>query len=114
MRCAPKVERATSVKVRALVTDRVHGNELYLPIHHEKPSMNRLTGNAHDPDVNTPAYKEVAVRIEKLGERGESPLHRNNFRFGNPTPRPGPEIERKWERDDYVPITEHAPHPERM
>jgi formate dehydrogenase major subunit len=108
------ISRRGAVKVRALVTDRVHGNELYLPIHHEKPSMNRLTGNAHDPDVNTPAYKEVAVRIEKLGERGESPLHRNNFRFGNPTPRPGPEIERKWERDDYVPITEHAPHPERM
>lgn len=108
------ISRRGAVKVRALVTDRVHGNELYLPIHHEKPSMNRLTGNAHDPDVNTPAYKEVAVRIEKLGERGESPLRKNNFRYGNPTPRKSVGVEDKWKREDYVSITEEAPHPERM
>ncbi|HEX7369685.1 MAG TPA: formate dehydrogenase subunit alpha [Rhodanobacteraceae bacterium] len=108
------ISRRGAVKVRALVTDRVHGNELYLPIHHEKPAMNKLTGDDHDPDVNTPAYKELAVRIEKLGETGASPLPRNNYRYGNPTPRKGVGVEQKWARKDYVPITEAAPHPEKM
>ena len=109
------ISRRDAVKVRALVTDRVQGNEVYLPIHHEKPGANSLTGDHHDPDVNTPAYKETAVKLEKLDEeKGESPLPKNNFRYGRRTPRPGPEIERKWQRDDYAQITERAPHPERM
>jgi formate dehydrogenase major subunit len=107
------VSRHGAVKVRALVTDRVHGNELYLPIHHVKPSMNRLTGDDHDPVVDTPAYKEVAVRIEKIGQRGKSPLPKNNFRFGHPTPRNGVGVEAKWRREDYVAISDEAPHPER-
>lgn len=108
------VSRRGAIKIQALVTDRVQGNELYLPIHHEKPSANRLTGDHHDPDVNTPAYKETAVRLEQLFEHGEPPLRGSNFRYGHPTPRSGPEVERKWARDDYVEPPAEAPHPERI
>ncbi len=108
------VSRRGAVKLRAVVTDRVHGRQLYLPIHHEKPAANALTGDHHDPDVNTPAYKETAVRLEVLGERGEPPLKRNNYRYGHRTPRPGVQVENKWARQDYIPITEIAPHPERL
>jgi formate dehydrogenase major subunit len=108
------ISRRGAIKVRALVTDRVHGNELYLPIHHEKPAANYLTSDYHDPDVNTPAYKEVAVKIKKLGERSKSPLPKHNYRYGNPTPQAGVRVERKWAREDYVEMTEEAPHPERL
>jgi formate dehydrogenase major subunit len=36
-----------------------------------------------------------------LPEPGQSPLPRNNFRFGHPTPQRGAEVERKWKRPDY-------------
>jgi formate dehydrogenase major subunit len=36
-----------------------------------------------------------------LPEQGDSPLPRGNFRYGNRTPQPGLEIERKWARTDY-------------
>ncbi len=108
------ISRRGAVKVRALVTDRVQGNELYLPIHHEKPDANQLTGDHHDPDVNTPAYKETAVRLEKLPERGESPLKKNNYRYGKPTPRPGVQVEQKWQRDDYRQPPQEESHPERI
>ena len=38
-----------------------------------------------------------------LAEVGESPLPRNNSRFGHPTPQNGVEVERKWKRSDYHP-----------
>ncbi|HET7370774.1 MAG TPA: molybdopterin dinucleotide binding domain-containing protein, partial [Gammaproteobacteria bacterium] len=109
------VSRRGAVKVRALVTDRVQGNELYLPIHHEKPGANELTGDHHDPDVNTPAYKETAVKLEVLPEKkGDPPLLKNNFRYGDPTPQPGVQVEHKWARDDYAQPPQEAPHPERI
>ncbi len=108
------VSRRGAIKLRAVVTDRVHGRQLYVPIHHEKPAANALTGDHHDPDVNTPAYKETAVRLEVLGERGETPLPRNNYRNGHRTPRPGVQVEGKWQRDDYIPIVEVAAHPQRI
>jgi len=39
--------------------------------------------------------------LKVLGEHGEPPLPRNNFRFGHPTPQNGVEVERKWKRPDY-------------
>ncbi|UPG87685.1 formate dehydrogenase subunit alpha [Luteibacter aegosomatis] len=109
------VSRRGSVELRALVTDRVRGNTLYLPIHHSKPGVNALTGEHHDPDVNTPGYKELAVRMEKLDRpQGETPLPRRNFRYGTRTPNHGPDATTKWSRDDYVPPPTRMAHPEKL
>lgn len=110
------VSRRGAVRIRAVVTDRVSGNEVYMSIHPPKveDNVNLLTGDHRDAAVDTPAYKETAVRIEVLGDRGAKPRRKNNFRYGNPTPLPGVKIADKWKRDDYVSITEQAPHPERI
>ena len=90
------------LKLQALVTDRVHGKQLYLPMNSVEEPVNRLTGSNTDRATHTPAFKETAVRIEVLSEQGGSPLPRINFRFGTPTPQAGVEVERKWKRKDYV------------
>jgi formate dehydrogenase major subunit len=93
--------RRGQVRVRAVVTDRVHGQELYMPMNSTESPVNALTGNHTDPASHTPAYKETAVRLRVLNENGESPLPRSNSRFGRPTPQRGVEVERKWNRGDY-------------
>ena len=89
------------VRVRALVTDRVRGHELYMPMNSSEQAVNRLTSSVTDRATHTPAYKETAVKLKVLSELGESPLPRANFRFGNATPQRGVEVERKWKRPDY-------------
>ena len=97
------------VRVRALVTDRVRGNDLYMPMNSSESPVNRLTGSHTDPDTHTPAYKEAVVRMRVL-EAGEPPLPRTNHRFGHPTPQRGVEVERKWKRADYrLPGSASAP-----
>ena len=93
--------RYGQVRVRALVTDRVHGTDLYMPMNSTQSPVNRLTGSHTDPVTHTPAYKEAVVRMRVLPEVGESPLPRTNHRFGHPTPQRGVEVERKWRRPDY-------------
>ena len=93
--------RRGRVKVRALVTDRVQGHELYMPMNSIEHPVNRLTSSVTDRTTHTPAYKETAVKLKVIGEQDESPLPRTNFRFGNPTPQIGVEVERKWKRPDY-------------
>jgi formate dehydrogenase major subunit len=93
--------RYGQVRVRALVTDRVRGHELYMPMNSVESPVNRLTSSNTDPVTNTPAYKETAVRMQVLPEIGDSPLPRINHRFGRPTPQAGVEVERKWRRADY-------------
>jgi formate dehydrogenase major subunit len=97
------VSRYGQVRVRALVTDRVHGRELYMPMNSVESPVNRLTSSHTDKVTNTPAYKEASVRMKVLPEIGESPLPRINSRFGHPTPQNGVEVERKWKRADYAP-----------
>jgi len=89
------------VPVRALVTDRVHDGQLYMPMNSPESAVNILTGSHTDPDTHTPAYKETAVRMEILETKGESPLPRTNPRFGHPTPQQGVEVERKWRQSTY-------------
>jgi formate dehydrogenase major subunit len=89
------------VRVRALVTDRVRGREVYMPMNSVESPVNRLTSSHTDPVTHTPAYKEASVRLTVLPEVGESPLPRINHRFGHPTPQGGVEVERKWKRPDY-------------
>jgi formate dehydrogenase major subunit len=96
------VSRYGQVRVRALVTDRVQGRELYMPMNSVESPVNRLTSSHTDPVTNTPAYKEASVHMNVLHEIGESPLPRINSRFGHPTPQEGVEVERKWKRPDYV------------
>ena len=97
------VSRYGKVRVRALVTDRVHGRELYMPMNSVESPVNRLTSSHTDLVTNTPAYKETSVHLNVLSQVGESPLPRINSRFGHPTPQNGVEVERKWKRPDYAP-----------
>ncbi len=95
------ISRYGQVRVRALVTDRVSGHELYMPMNSTESPVNRLTSSITDAVTHTPAFKEASVRMQILPEIGESPLPRVNPRFGHPTPQDGVEVERKWKRPDY-------------
>jgi formate dehydrogenase major subunit len=95
------ISRYGKVRVRALVTDRVRGKELYMPMNSVEIPVNLLTSSHTDPVTHTPAYKETSVRMVVLAQVGESPLPRVNSRFGHPTPQRGVEVERKWKRADY-------------
>jgi formate dehydrogenase major subunit len=107
------ISRYGKVRVRALVTERVIGKELYMPMNSSESPVNLLTGSHTDVVTHTPAYKENSVRMVVLDEVGESPLPKVNSRFGHPTPQRGVEIERKWNRIDYeMPKGEPVPHGE--
>lgn len=95
------ISRYGHARVRALVTARVQGRELYMPMNSAESPVNLLTSSHTDAATHTPAYKETSVRMEVLAENGESPLPKGNFRFGHPTPQRGVEVERKWRRPDY-------------
>jgi formate dehydrogenase major subunit len=94
--------RYGQVRVRTVVTDRVHDKELYMPMNSVENPVNRLTSSYTDVVTHTPAYKEASVNMRVLPEAiVENPLPRTNFRFGHPTPQRGVEVERKWQRPDY-------------
>jgi formate dehydrogenase major subunit len=89
------------VRAQAVVTTRVQGNQLYMPMNSSEEPVNRLTSSYTDKVTHTPAYKETSVHLKVLGEKGENPLPRTNSRFGHPTPQKGVEVDRKWKRADY-------------
>ncbi|WP_461178653.1 formate dehydrogenase subunit alpha [Virgibacillus ainsalahensis] len=92
-----------NVKVPCIVTDRVKGNELYLPMNdQDEGGINYLTSFHADKDTDTPAYKEASVKMEILEPKGESPLPKINHRYGNPQPQIGVNVEKKWQRKDYI------------
>jgi formate dehydrogenase major subunit len=95
------ISRYGKLRVRALVTARVTGKELYMPMNSSESPVNLLTSSHTDIVTHTPAYKEASVRLVVLDEVGESPLPRVNSRFGHPTPQKGVEVQRKWKRIDY-------------
>ena len=95
--------RYGEVRVQAVVSDRVGGKELYMPMNSTAEPVNRLTSSHTDKATHTPAYKETSVRLRVLEENGPSPLPASNPRFGKPTPQNGVEVERKWKRADYHP-----------
>jgi formate dehydrogenase major subunit len=98
------------LRIRALVTERVTGKELYMPMNSPE-SPNYLTSSHTDTVTHTPAYKEASVRMVVLDEVGESPLPKVNSRFGHPTPQRGVDVERKWKRLDYEMLKgEPVPH----
>jgi formate dehydrogenase major subunit len=89
------------VKLQVVVSDRVQGKQLYMPLNSVEDPVNKLTSSHTDRATHTPAYKETAVSMTVLPEQGESPLPRANFRNGTRTPQSGVEVERKWARADY-------------
>ena len=72
-----------------------------MPMNSTEHPVNVLTSSHTDPATHTPAFKEMAVKLQVLSEKGESPLPRTNFRFGHPTPQRGVEVERKWKVPTY-------------
>ena len=93
--------RHGQIKVQVLVTDRVHGKQLYMPMNSVDEPVNRVTSSHTDRVTHTPAFKETAVRMIILDETGKNPLPPQNFRWGHRTPQEGVEVERKWKRADY-------------
>ncbi|AXF56978.1 formate dehydrogenase subunit alpha [Salicibibacter kimchii] len=92
-----------NVKVACIVTDRVKGKEVYLPMNDSGVgAINYLTSSHADKDTDTPAYKEVSAKMEVLEPKGESPLPNINHRNGNPQPQKGVAVEQKWARKDYT------------
>lgn len=89
------------LRVQVLVTNRVEGKQLYMPMNSIESPVNILTSSHLDRATHTPAYKETAVKMTVLPEQGDSPLPRRNFRFGKRTPTDGVEVERKRARADY-------------
>jgi formate dehydrogenase major subunit len=93
------VSRYGALTTKVLVTQRVHAKQVYLPL---TAHVNLLTGKHVDPATHTPAFKETAVKIVVLPDRGKDPLRPLNFRYsGKPTPQIGVQVERKWKRAAY-------------
>ncbi|BFI75653.1 formate dehydrogenase subunit alpha [Sulfurisphaera ohwakuensis] len=98
------------IKGRALVSERVQGDEIFIPLYASDPSkgVNNLTGNVIDKVTGTPAYKDTPVVIEKISEGNETPLPKDNWRFHiNERKRQfGIEVEKKWKREEFKPLTD--------
>ncbi|MEH7461415.1 formate dehydrogenase subunit alpha [Bacillus thuringiensis] len=96
------------IKVPALVTDRVTGNELYLPMHAtvNEEAINILTGTATDLFTCTPAYKQTRVKMRVLREKGNRPLPASNPRNKKRHPQNGVEVQKKWQRKQYVSLVD--------
>ena len=107
--------RRGCVEVPAVLTDAISGSMLYLPLQSEgeHEEVNRLSSSVVDPDVHTPAYKEIAVTVEKVAGHAR-PLGKNHPSRGHPTPRPGVEVEKKWARADSVPVDRDRPEGSRV
>ncbi len=92
-------------RIRVVVTDRVQGNEVYLPMNSVgEGAVNQLTPELLDPDTHTPAYKHTYAKLEVLEEDPGHPLPSGNWRHQHRNPRPGVEVEQKWARSDYDPL----------
>ncbi len=104
------------IELKALVTDRVRGKQLYVTENatQNNHAINILTSPHADKDSHTPSFKEISVWMEVLENKGESPLPTDNFRFGKPTPQPGLMTERKWQRTDYIYPPNTDTNPERF
>jgi formate dehydrogenase major subunit len=80
------VSRQGAVKVTVLVTSRVFGKQIFLPLTSQDGPVNVLTGSHTDSATNTPAYKETPARLEVLPDQAENPLRILNFRFAGQSP----------------------------
>lgn len=101
--------RRGTLKTRVVINAEVRDGELFMPVCSSNERVNILTSSDTDPVVKTPSYKETAVRLEKLNERGPSPVPRTNPRYGQSTPQEGVEVQNKWRRADYRFVSEPRP-----
>lgn len=97
------ISEAGSIKGHIVVTDRVQGKELYVPLNDNgETAINKLTNSDVDYATNTPAYKEVPAKMKVINVEGDDPLPSNNHRRGNRQPQIGVRVDKKWARDDYT------------
>ncbi len=99
------------VKARAIVSERVQGEEIFIPLFASDPSngVNNLTGQVFDRGSGTPGYKDTPVVIEKVEEgQGKTPLPQDNWRFHVKERRRqiGIGVEKKWKREEFKPLTD--------
>ncbi|TRM83965.1 formate dehydrogenase subunit alpha [Sulfolobus sp. A20-N-F6] len=99
------------IKARAIVSERVQGEEIFIPLFASDPSngVNNLTGQVFDKGSGTPGYKDTPVVIEKIEEgKGKTPLPLDNWRFHVKERKRqiGIEVEKKWKREEFKPLTE--------
>ena len=71
-RCLRLESRHGWAVARAVVTHRVQGNELYMAMNTLESPVNQLSGSQTDRATDTPAYKEIAVRMKVLPQRREA------------------------------------------
>lgn len=92
-----------NLKTRVLITERVSGKEMYMPMNDQGDAgVNILTSRLMDPTAHTPAYKELPVKMEKVsGVKPHVPLPKTNPRYGHPKPQVSVRVEDKWKRQDY-------------
>ncbi|GIN92444.1 putative formate dehydrogenase YrhE [Siminovitchia terrae] len=97
-----------ALRLPALVTGRVKGKELFLPMNSvdKESAINFLTGPATDQRTNTPAYKQTMVRMEVIQKEGKNPMPSTNHRNKKRHPQNGVEVHRKWKREGYVHLTD--------
>lgn len=95
------VSRYGELEARTLVTDRVQGKQIYMPVNSSEARVNLVTSANADHVTHTPAYKENSVRMEVSHKIEKTPLPKTNHRYQKRTPQKGVEVERKWARPDY-------------
>ena len=95
-----------ALRVQVVVSARVSGKQLYMPMNSTEEPVNRLTSSHVDRATHTPAFKELSVKMTVIDgpapNGGRTPLPRNNFRYGQRTPTMGVEVEKKRARADYT------------
>ncbi len=74
-------------------------------VSHEN-AINLLTGSVGDVRTQTPAYKQIKVKMEVIEKKGNRPLPLYNPRYAKRNPQPGVQVERKWARKDYEAIAD--------
>ncbi len=89
------------LRVKVLVSTRVQGKQMYMPMNSIESPVNKLTSSHVDRTTHTPAFKECSVKMTLIDADGTTPLPRRNFRFGERTPTSGVEVEKKRARADY-------------
>ena len=98
------------IKARALVSERVSGEEVFIPLFASEPSkgVNNLTGQEFDKASGTPGYKDTPVVIEKISSGEGTPLPRDNWRFHVQERKRqiGIEVTKKWMREEFKLLTE--------
>ncbi|MEM3681228.1 MAG: formate dehydrogenase subunit alpha [Metallosphaera sp.] len=96
------------IRAKALVSDRVFGEEIFVPLFASNPSkaVNNLTGREIDRDSGTPGYKDTLASIEKLSAEASPPLPKDNWRFHVQDRRRqlGIEVTKKWKREEFKPL----------